>query len=102
MFWFIVTCVLCVDATGESIFTRVFASINNASQFDLKTDETQTKQLIQTQTGSVATSRKSNTFDSEILHKSPRVKDLSVKTRTLSEFENGTCLRYVNVIFRRY
>lgn len=96
MFWFTVTCILCKNAIGESISTRIFASINNASQLDAGTEITQNERLIELQTRPVETAWKNDILESEILHKSPRVNDISVKTKILNEFGNVKCFGYVN------
>ncbi|XP_019701264.2 uncharacterized protein LOC105192540 isoform X2 [Harpegnathos saltator] len=92
VFWFILTCILYRDAIGESIFVRDFASINNTSQIGGKKEDMQSERLIHTQTKKrlVETVRKNHTFDSVILHESPRVTDLLVKTK----IENARCFRY--------
>lgn len=102
VFWFAVMCILCKDASGESIFTRVFASINNVPQLDAGIKDTQTERLIQVQTRPIETTWKNSTLEPRILHKSLRVRDLSVKTKTLSRFENARCPRYDSQIFRPF
>ncbi|XP_014485040.1 PREDICTED: uncharacterized protein LOC106749772 isoform X3 [Dinoponera quadriceps] len=94
VFWFTVMCMLCIDAIGESMCTKVFAPINNIFQVDARTEETQTERLIHMQTRPVETTWKDDTFESEILNESPRVKDLSVKMKIFSKFENARCSRY--------
>ncbi|XP_018399294.1 PREDICTED: uncharacterized protein LOC108777012 [Cyphomyrmex costatus] len=90
------TCILCRNADNGS--TKVFPSINNASQLGAKIsviDDTRTEQSIETKTRPDEITLKDNLSKPEtLLQESPLVEDLVMKTRIFDNFKKTKCSRY--------
>lgn len=95
---YVITCILCRNAVDGSTLAKIFPSINNASQPDVKMseiDNTRTERSIETETRPGGITLKDNSSKPETLRESPLVQDLPTKTKILNDFETAKCFRFV-------
>lgn len=98
-----VICILCRNAVHGSTLAKVFPSINNTSQPDVKMSEIgSTRARIEHKTQSIETETrpdgitlKDDSSKPETLRESPLVQDLSTKTKILNDSEKAKCYRFV-------